>query len=125
MSDLFDINKVDFSKKFIKPEFKPIDFDISNYKISLETNIKEFKFVITNDLNNIIEYANSNYIRYNYLHQTPLMLACELNNLEAVKLLLNEVGQIDRTGKSSLDYAINGSEVYNLIKIYENYKKND
>ena len=92
--------------------------------ISTYLTIK-FKFVITNDLNNIIEYANSNYIRYNYLHQTPLMLACELNNLEAVKLLLNEVWQIDRTGKSSLDYAINGSEVYNLIKMYENYKKND
>jgi len=85
------------------------------------TNDNMFKFVYDNNITAIKEYLPTYCTEYNSLKQTPLMYACLLGNIDAAKLLLQDIGKIDLNGKISLFYAIKSGneEVINYIKQYE------
>lgn len=123
-----NINNFSFVNTYIKPELSAIDIDIDNIiiynnnsDITLDIKCDVYSMILKKDYENLQKYANSNYLQTNAKRQTPLMLACKLGDIEAVKILLNEVGHISLNYKTAIDYAVeNGNaDVINLLIKYE------
>lgn len=136
MSSLMtDINNFSFTENYLKPKLSTIDIDVDDIIMNdegvvvkienLETinNIRcdVYKMILQKDYDSLRRYAESSYMQTNTKRQTPLMLACKLGDVEAVKILLNEVGNISLNHKTAMDYAIeNGShEIINMLIRYE------
>lgn len=119
-----DVNKFSFFENYTKPELSIADIDIDEIKnFQNIENVKcdVYNMILKKDYNNLKKYANSYYIQTNSKRQTPLMFACKIGDPIAVKILLNEVGNISLNYKSAIDYAIeNGnSTIINMINQYE------
>lgn len=121
---LTNINNFSFYKKYSKPNLTPIDINIDN--VDNKNNIDNikcsvYKLILNHDYEKLKKYSESTYIQTNLNRQTPLMLACKLGDIRAVKILLNEVGNISLDHKTAIDYAYeNGNkEIINLISQYE------
>ena len=122
-----NINNFSFVDTYIKPELSDIDIDIDNIivdnnpDITLNIKCDVYSMILKKDYENLQKYANSIYLQTNAKRQTPLMLACKLGDIEAVKILLNEVGHISLNNKAAIDYAVeNGNtDIINLLIKYE------
>lgn len=132
---LADINNFSFYKKYTKPNLSLIDIDIDNInsKQDFIKNIKHddikcsvYLMILNHEYEKLKKYSESSYIQTNLNRQTPLMLACKIGDIKAVKILLNEVGNISLNHKTAIDYAYeNGDkEIINLLSQYENIYKN-
>ena len=132
---LADINNFSFYKKYTKPNLSLIDIDINNIdsKQDFIKNIKHddikcsvYLMILNHEYEKLKKYSESSYIQTNLNRQTPLMLACKIGDIKAVKILLNEVGNISLNHKTAIDYAYeNGDkEIINLLSQYENIYKN-
>lgn len=132
---LADINNFSFYKKYTKPNLSLIDIDIDNIdsKQDFIKNIKHddikcsvYLMILNHEYEKLKKYSESSYIQTNLNRQTPLMLACKIGDIKAVKILLNEVGNISLNHKTAIDYAYeNGDkEIINLLSRYENIYKN-
>lgn len=123
-SIITNINNFSFFENYDKPELSTIDIDIelddskiSNDKIKCDV----YNMILQKDYETLKEYAKSSYIQTNTKRQTPLMLACKIGDPIAVKILLNEAGNISLNHKTAFDYAVeNGnSKIINMLKPYE------
>lgn len=132
---LADINNFSFYKKYTKPNLSLIDIDIDDIdsKQDFIKNIKHddikcsvYLMILNHEYEKLKKYSESSYIQTNLNRQTPLMLACKIGDIKAVKILLNEVGNISLNHKTAIDYAYeNGDkEIINLLSRYENIYKN-
>jgi hypothetical protein len=121
--ELIDLYKLQLNSVFQKPLLSPVDIDINNdFEYTDGILLPIFKAVCNNDTNTVKSYSTSNYIETNLKRQTPLMLATKLNNVNMVKLLLNECCQIDEDNMSALNYSIkynSCSEIYDMLSKYE------
>lgn len=103
---------------FEKPNFISADINILNYTTNYNSTINSFNYIMNDDYENLKKYVNQHIIDINMVHQTPLMLACYLDKIECVKILLCEVGQVDLYDKSALNYC-KSDAIKELIQEYE------
>ena len=92
---------------------------IDNDLISL---LPSFTAVLKSDYNFLNEYAKTKYVYKNTTMQTSLMLACYINDLKAVEILISkEIGYVDLYDNSALYYAKHSenNDIIELIKQYE------
>lgn len=113
LSDVIDKNNKN-NKNFISSENTA-----NNDLISM---LPSFTAVLKSDYDFLNEYAKIKYVYKNTTMQTSLMLACYVNNLKAVEILMNkEIGYVDLYDNSALYYAKHSgnNDIIELIKQYE------
>lgn len=137
MSSLMtNINNFSFTENYLKPKLSTIDIDVDDIimndkgivvkidNLEKVTDIKcdVYNMILKKDYDGLRKYAESSYMQTNTKRQTPLMLACKLGDITAVKILLNEVGNVSLNHKTAIDYAIENGDV-NIIKLLNRYEK--
>lgn len=83
-----------------------------------------FNCVLEKKYDELIKYAKTGIVQGNLLRQTPLMLASVLGDIAAVKILGNELGQLDLNGDNALTHATrhckeNIDEIIDMLEPYE------
>jgi ankyrin repeat protein len=110
---------------YYKPTISKLEKDISTLSqedIIIELGKKHinqiYNDIFNSNFEGITNYTSKNQIFFNLSKQTPLMFACKINNIEAVKLLINEHGRIDIHGKFAIDFTTD-EEIKKLLLPFE------
>lgn len=115
----YNIQKYHKDYEYTAPELFPLDYNILKYFETNDhrTNLKSFQFILNKNYTELKKY---NDFENNILWQNGIMFAAMLGDLNAVECLLNEIGQIDDLGNTTLDYArmSNNPEVIEVIQQY-------
>lgn len=122
MAKKFNIEKFSTANTYTKPELYPLDFDFREFN-TLEdkrTHMKSFKLIIDKDYESLKTYVD---FENNFNWQNGIMFAAFLGDLQAVKLLIKEVGELDSFNMSALDYAklSANQELIQYLSEYEQY----
>ena len=120
MAKKFNIEKFSTKNTYSKPELYPLDFDFREYHTlnDKRTHIKSFKMIMDKDYESLKTYVD---FENNFNWQNGIMFAAFLGDLQAAKLLIKEVGEIDSFDMSALDYArLSGNrELIQFLSEYE------
>lgn len=122
MAKKFNIEKFSTANTYTKPELYPLDLDFRKFH-TLEdkrTHMKSFKLIMDKDYESLKTYVD---FENNFNWQNGIMFAAFLGDLQAVKLLIKEVGELDSFNMSALDYAkLSGNqELIQYLSEYEQY----
>ena len=88
----------------LEKDIYPLNYEtIKNIIINSHIN-PIYNDIFNNNFEGIKNYASKNKIFFNMSKQTPLMFAAKINNIDAVKLLINEHGRIDNSGRCAINF---------------------
>lgn len=112
----FAIEKFTTMTKYSKPVLYPLDIDFRGFETfeDKRTNMRSFQLILDKNYEELSKY---NEYENNFNWQNGLMFAAYLGDIEAVKCLLHEGGEVDSFELSALDYAkiSNNQDIIQLL----------